>query len=99
MATVRIKGILTPEGEIKVDLPENWQPGEVEVLIPSNETVWTNEEWEEILQNMKFEGKPIGEIPPELIGAGADWDIGDSAEWVEEQRRKRMEERRKRWTD
>jgi hypothetical protein len=96
MATVRIKGILTAEGEIKVELPENWQPGEVELVIPTEETVWTDEELKEMLN---FKGLTLGEIPADLIGAGADWDISDSAEWVEEQRCKRMEERRKRWTD
>jgi hypothetical protein len=41
----------------------------------------------------------LGDIDPDLIGAGADWDIGDSADWVAEQRRKRLEESRKRWTE
>jgi hypothetical protein len=97
MAIVRIKGILTETGEIKVDLPENWQPGEVEVLIPTEVSEWTDEELKQMLE---FKGQTLGEILDSgLVGAGADWDIGDSAEWVEEQRRKRMEERRKRWTD
>jgi hypothetical protein len=96
-----IKGRLTDDGRIEAELPEGWQPGEVSIEIAVDaDTVWTEEELEELAQYMKFEGgKTLGEIPSELIGAGADWDIGDSAEWVEEQRRKRREERRKRWTD
>jgi hypothetical protein len=97
MATIRIKGILTPEGEIKVDLPENWQPGEVEILIPQLEAEWTDEQLKEMFE---FKGQTLGEILDSgLVGAGADWDIGDSAEWVDEQRRKRMKESRKHWTD
>lgn len=44
---------------------------------------------------LNFKGKPLGAIDPSLIGAGADWDIGDSAEWVREQRNKR----RRKWTE
>jgi hypothetical protein len=97
MTTVFIKGRLTDDGRIEAELPDGWQPGDVTIEVPiEQETEWTDEELKEMLN---FKGLTLGEIPADLIGAGADWDIGDSAEWVEEQRRKRMEERRKRWTD
>jgi hypothetical protein len=90
MAIVRIKGILTAEGEIKVDLPENWQPGEIEILIPSNETVWTDEELAELEELMKPEPVPASEIVmAEEIGSWSD--IEDSVAFVEELRRKRRE--------
>ena len=91
MAMIQIKGILTQDGKIEVELPDGWQPGEVNVEI-NIEPAWSNEEVNEILN---FEGKSLGDIDPSLLGAGADWEIGDSAEWVEKQR----EKRRKKWMD
>jgi len=100
MTITRLQGILTEEGEIKVELPPNWKPGKVEVLLYADEDLeWTDEELDELLEYMQFEGKPLGDIPSELIGAGADWDIGDSADWVAEQRRQRQEESRKLWME
>ena len=102
MTTMIIKGRLTDDGRIEAELPEGWQPGEVSIEIAvDTDTVWTDDELAELAQYMKFEeGKTLGEILDSgLVGSGADWDIGDSAEWVEEQRRKRKEESRKRWTE
>lgn len=95
MDTIIITGKLTKDGKIEIELPEGWQPGDIRVELPVEPT-WTDEEIEEMLN---FEGRPLGEIDPDLIGAGADWDIGDSAEWVAEQRRKRLEESQKRWKE
>jgi hypothetical protein len=95
MDTVIIDDKLTEDGKIEIELPKGWQSGNIRVEIPI-ESAWTDEEIEEML---KFEGKPLGEIPSDLIGAGADWDIGDSAEWVAEQRRKRLEESQNLWKE
>ena len=94
MDIVRVKGTITPEGEIKVELPEGWQPGEVEVAVPvavPEEAPFTEAELAEM---MRFEGRSLGEIE---TGGWEDMDIPDSAEWVEEQRRKEQE-RRGNWT-
>ncbi|GAB5492244.1 MAG: hypothetical protein Phog2KO_24590 [Phototrophicaceae bacterium] len=91
MAMVSIKGVLTEDGKIKVELPDGWQAGEIRVEVQI-EPAWSDEEIDEMLN---FKGKPLGAIDPSLIGAGADWDIGDSAEWVREQRNKR----RRKWTE
>lgn len=88
MATIRVKGILTPDGKIEVDLPENWQPGEIELVIPSNETVWTDEEWAEIEKLLEPNPKPANEIE---TGGWEDLGIEDSVAFVEEMRRKRRE--------
>ena len=86
MSLIQIKGILTPDGKIEVELPDGWQPGEINVEI-NIEPAFTDEEVDEMLN---FSGKSLGEIDPALLGAGADWDIGDSADWVEQLRRQRI---------
>ena len=91
MSTIQIKGILTEDGKIEIDLPDGWQPGEVSIEINIKPT-FTDAELDELMQ---FHPGALGEIDAALLGAGADWDIGDSAEWVEEQRSKR----RKKWMD
>lgn len=103
MATSRVtvKGNLTADGKVQIDLPNGWVPGEidVELLVEGDaESSWTEEELQELEQYFEFKGSTLGDIPDELIGAGADWDIGDSAEWVAEQRRKRAEKSHAKWT-
>lgn len=106
MAMVSVKGILTEDGKIEVDLPEGWQAGEIRVEVQI-EPAWTDEEIDEVLN---FKGKSLGDIDPSLLGAGLDancfqakpaseiqtggWEdagIEDSVEFVENLRRKRRE--------
>jgi hypothetical protein len=98
MATVfHVKGYITDDGQLKVELPEGWQPGEVEVTIavteksgddiPWEERPWTQEELDE---SLKFNPIPAENIVP---GGWEDMGIEDSVQWVEEQRRKMMEGR------
>ncbi len=76
-----VKGYLTEDGELKVELPANWQPGEVDILMPVSD--------EAVEERFVFKGLTAGEILQSgLVGSGADWDIGDSEEYVQEQRRK-----------
>lgn len=76
-------------GELQLDLPEYVVDGEVEVRIALKEQ-----------ENQVEAGKTLGELLESgLVGSGADWEIGDSEEWVQQQRQKRREERRKQWTD
>lgn len=106
MDTIIIDARLTKEGKIEIELPKGWQEGNIRVEItlekeqqdiPWEEQPWTNEELDAALQ---FKGQTLGEILESgLIGTGADWDIGDSAEWVAEQRRKRVEESEKLWKE
>ncbi len=90
--TITVKGYIK-DGQLQVDLPETLPDGEVEVTIAISEQ---NQEG----QPSEFKGLTLGEILESgLVGSGADWDIGDSEEWVREQRRKRRERRQARWTD
>lgn len=97
---VTIKGVVK-DGKLEVELPPDLVDGEavVTVVIPAAvpQDTLTDEEWREALN---FQGATLGEVlASELIGTGADWDIGDSAEWVEQQRGKQAEEARKKWMD
>lgn len=88
MATQTIKGYLTADGQIKVDLPDNFMEGEIELTI--------------LVSEASFEGKTLGEILDSgLVGTGVDWDFGDidSVEWIEQQRAKRRQERQSPWTE
>ncbi len=100
MATsyITIKGEIK-NGELKVDLPENVQDGEVEVTIPVSdieELPWEERPWteDELADMLSFQGKSLGEIQ---TGGWEDKGITDSVEFVENLRREE-EGRRSRWT-
>ncbi len=104
MDTIKLKGFITDNGELKVDLPPDLPSGEVEVTIqpveqpvaeqeelPWEERPWTEEEIREML-------KPNPKTGAEIVALGhtGGWEhygIKDSVEWIEEQRRKRREQR------
>ena len=93
MVTITLKGYITEDGQIKVDLPENHPVGEVTLIIEpvDDEAPWTDEEIDELLRP---EPKTGAEIVQNLaIGSWSDLGIKDGVEWVEEQRRKRREKR------
>ena len=105
MTTITLKGRITADGKLAVDLPENLPNDDFELVIQvsrqtpplPDDAPLTPEELEAMLH---FQGKSLGEILDSgLVGSGADWDIGDSEEWVQEQRRKDQELRQARWTD
>lgn len=98
MTLVRVKGKLTESGQIELELPENWQAGDIIIEIPVQQTQIARSEFGTV-DISHFAGKTLGEIDKNLIGAGADWEIGDSADWVDEQRKKRTEEQRSKWMD
>jgi hypothetical protein len=84
MTTIHIKGVLTQDGKIELELPEGWQPGEVSVEI-NVEPAFTDEELDELLQSNPKPANPI------VTGGWEDLDIRDSVAFVEEMRRKRRE--------
>ena len=84
MTLIQIKGILTQDGKIEVELPDGWQPGEVHVEI-SIEPAFTDEELDALIQ---FNPKPANQIK---TGGWEDLDIVDGVSFVEEMRRKRRE--------
>lgn len=73
--TVRIKGTLTPDGEIQVTLPDDWQLGEVEILV---QTTASNDE----TMLLDFEGKQLGDI---VTGGWEGMNV-DGLAWSLEQR-------------
>jgi hypothetical protein len=84
MVTLQIKVDVTEDREVKIKLPDDFPVGEAEVTIA-----------------VESPGSvTLGDILASgLVGSGSDWDIGDSEEWIQEQRRKTWEERRNSWTD
>ena len=58
MVMVSIKGVLTEDGKIEVELPDGWQAGEVRVEVQI-EPVYSDAELDELMQ---FNPKPANEI-------------------------------------
>ena len=86
---VKIRGHIK-DGKLAVELPENVVDGEVEVTLPVQDAeVWTDAEIQEF---MTFKPVPANQLK---TGGWEGMDIEDSAEWVEELRRK--EEERQGW--
>ena len=100
MVTIQLKGRITNEGKLEVELPEGMPPSEVQVTIeiaadetelPGELRTWTDEEIQEML-------RPHPKTGAEIVAAGhtGGWEhygITDGGEWVTEQRRKRREKR------
>jgi hypothetical protein len=70
MATVlHVKGYITEDGQLKVDLPQGLKPGEVEVTITipeEAETPWEELPWteEELQASLNFHPVPAEDIVP-----------------------------------
>jgi hypothetical protein len=98
MTAVELLGRITEEGKLEIDLPEGLPPGDVRITIETlteeqawEERPWTEEEIQEMLTFRPATGAEI--VASGAIGGWADQGIEDSVEWVEEQRRKRREQR------
>ncbi len=91
MATIRLTAEITEDGQLKVELPAGLPAGQVEIAIelPSHE--WTDEEIRQSMQPEPMTGAEI--IAAGLTGGWKDENIVDGAAWVQEQRRKRREQR------
>lgn len=92
MAVLKLKGIVTQDGQLKVELPENFPSGEVEVTVQHLEESFAWSE-DEIRSLMHPEPKTNAEIIAMLQEMGSEgWDhIEDGAAWVENQRRQQAE--------
>jgi len=99
---IQLTGRITESGELKIDdLPEGLPPGEVQVTlevevpveeeIPWEERPWTDEEIREMTTITPKTGAEI--VAAGHVGGWEDYGITDSVEWLEEQRRKRREQR------
>jgi hypothetical protein len=110
MVSLQLKGHITKDGELKVELPDGLPAVEVNVTIelPADARIqtaspnddWENRPWtdEEIKELMRVEPKTGAEsIALGHAGGWEDKGITDSVEWVEELRRKRRENRGISW--
>lgn len=79
MVTVRVEGYMTPEGEIKFDLPDELPEGNFELVV-------------NVSRRGKTLGEILDSG---LVGQGAEaWaDEPDTIEWLDQQRRERRERR------
>ena len=92
MTTIQLNGRITEEGELEIKLPEGLPPGEARITIEiSPGEAWTQEELERAVRIEPMSGSEM--VKAGLTGGWEDLGITDSVEWVEEQRRKRREQR------
>lgn len=90
MMALRLKGYITEDGQLNVELPEHHPTGEVTVTIETphtegtswEERPWTDEELDQMLQSKPIPAKDI------VAGGWEALNITDRQAWVEEQRRK-----------
>ncbi|MBI1281923.1 MAG: hypothetical protein GC179_27610 [Anaerolineaceae bacterium] len=93
MLTLRLKGQVTSDGQLVVDLPKTVPVGDVEVTIeiPNADEQFTPEEIQELLTFKPASGADV--VAEGLVGGWEDKGITDPLAWVEEQRRKQREQR------
>jgi hypothetical protein len=91
MVTIRLKGQVTPDGQLQFELPDNLPPGEVEITIeiPDTDEQFTDAEIRDLLTFEPSSGADI--IASGLAGGWEDMDISDPVAWVEALRRKQRE--------
>ncbi len=100
MAIIYLKGRITEDRQLQVELPDDAPIGEVDIALkPTQEDLpwelqpWTEKEWEELTRFKPATGAEIADMLEATDGWWEDMGITDSVAWVEEQRRKR----RKTW--
>ena len=91
MVTVHLTGEITESGELSIDLPEGLPPGKVEVVIAFPEQGWADDDLAALLKPEPMTGQEI--VAAGLTGGWKDEGISDGAEWVQEQRQRRKEQR------
>lgn len=93
MVTIRLKGEVTPEGELVFDVPKDLPPGEVEITIqmPDASEDFTEDEIADLLTFTPKSGAEV--VAAGLTGGWEHMQIDDPVEWVAEQRRKQQERR------
>jgi hypothetical protein len=89
MTTLRLRGRITSEGTLEVDLPTPMPAGEAEVTIEiSPEEPWSQQDLEDLLRPEPLTGREI--VAAGLAGGWEDLGIPDGQTWVEAQRRRRQ---------
>jgi hypothetical protein len=94
MVTIHLKGQVTPDGQLKFEVPRNLPPGDVDITleIPNLDEQFTEDEIKELLTFTPTSGAEV--VAAGLIGGWEHKGITDPVEWVEEQRRKQKERRK-----
>jgi hypothetical protein len=101
MMTITVKGQLDEEGQVRVELPANFIPGEVEITLrvadeaadDDDAELWSDDELRALIQPSPKSGAEIAKS--DAIGGWAHLGITDSAEWVAQLRHLRSRDRAK----
>lgn len=93
MFTLHLKGQVTSDGQLVVDLPKTVPVGDVDITIeiPNADEQFTPEEIQELMTFTPTSGADV--VAAGLVGGWEDKGITDPVAWVEEQRRKQREQR------
>jgi hypothetical protein len=88
---IHLNGLITDEGELKLELPTGLPAGEARITIEiPAEASWTREDLDRVLTTAPMTGAEI--VKAGLLGG---WEgAPDGVAWVDEQRQKRRERRR-----
>jgi hypothetical protein len=95
MVTIRLKGEVTADGQLRFDPPKNLPQGDVEITIeiPDPEATFSEAEIADLLDFTPKSGQEV--VASGLTGGWEDKGIDDPVAWFDEQRRKQQE--RNRW--
>ncbi len=93
MVLVRLKGQITPEGQLVFDLPDNLPPGEVEITLETvdQSQAFSESEIEELLTFTPTSGAEV--VAAGLVGGWEHRGISDPVAFVDELRRQQRERR------
>ncbi|MBL8165539.1 MAG: hypothetical protein JNJ61_26385 [Anaerolineae bacterium] len=93
MITIRLRGQVTPDGQLRFDVPDDLPLGDVDITLefPSPEEQFTEAEVKDMLTFIPTSGAEI--IADGLVGGWEDLGITDSVTFVDELRRKQREQR------
>jgi hypothetical protein len=90
---IHLNGLITDQGELKLELPSGLPAGEARITIEiPTEAKWTSEDLDRALTTVPMTGAEI--VKAGLVGGWEGRGITDGASWVDEQRSKRRERRR-----
>ena len=91
MVTIRLKGEITADGQLRFEPPKNLPPGDVEITIeiPDAEETFSEDEIADLLNFTPRSGNEV--VAAGLTGGWEAKGIDDPVAWVEEQRRKQQE--------
>ena len=93
MPTIRLKGRITENGELDLELPSGLPPGEARITIEiPMEPSWMPDELDQALKVIPLTGAEI--VRGGFTGEWSDQGISDGEDWVREQRQRRRDERR-----